>query len=217
MTEWISLTAFDASPGVGHWRILGMHVAAMFRTSSMSQAIEVAHAIDDLREAADPLIDIDLRAEGVTVRIIADEANGFSRRHADLAAQISSVASSLGTVADPDAVQEVQLTIDAMDIPAVRAFWRAVLGYRDRIDDVDVLDPLRIGPSVWFQQMDAPRPQRNRIHVDLFVPHDQAAARIEAAIAAGGRLVSEVNAPSGWVLADPEGNEVCVATWMGRD
>jgi 4a-hydroxytetrahydrobiopterin dehydratase len=45
----------------------------------------------------------------------------------------------------------------------------------------------------------------------------QAESRVAAAIAAGGRLVTDRYAPAWWVLADSEGNEVCVATWMGRD
>jgi 4a-hydroxytetrahydrobiopterin dehydratase len=98
-------------------------------------------------------------------------------------------------------------------------FWRAVLDYRERGDspDEDLVDPRGRGPSFWFQQMDAPRPQRNRIHVDVWVPHDQAEARVAAAIAAGGHLVTDEHAPSWWVLADAEGNEACVATWMSRD
>ncbi|MEJ8670307.1 VOC family protein [Streptomyces sp. MS1.AVA.1] len=55
-----------------------------------------------------------------------------------------------------------------------------------------------------------PRPQRNTLHVDVWVPHDRAEARVEAAIAAGGRLVDDTHAPSLWILADPEGNEACV-------
>jgi 4a-hydroxytetrahydrobiopterin dehydratase len=65
--------------------------------------------------------------------------------------------------------------------------------------------------------MDAPRPQRNRIHIDVSVPHDQAQARLEAALAAGGRLLSDAEAPAFWVLADPEGNEACITTWQARD
>jgi 4a-hydroxytetrahydrobiopterin dehydratase len=65
--------------------------------------------------------------------------------------------------------------------------------------------------------MDAPRPQRNRIHLDVDVPHDAAADRISAAIAAGGTLLSDSAAPAFWVLADAEGNEVCICTWQGRD
>jgi 4a-hydroxytetrahydrobiopterin dehydratase len=91
-----------------------------------------------------------------------------------------------------------------------------VLGYR-QVGDEDLLDPQARGPSIWFQQMDAPRPQRNRIHLDVFVPHDQAEARVAAALKAGGHLVNDEFAPAWWTLADAEGNEVDVATWMGRD
>jgi 4a-hydroxytetrahydrobiopterin dehydratase len=72
-------------------------------------------------------------------------------------------------------------------------------------------------PAFWFQQMDAPRPQRNRIHVDVTVPHDVAEERVAATLAAGGRLVTDAYAPSWWVLADAEGNEACVCTWLGRE
>ena len=48
------------------------------------------------------------------------------------------------------------------------------------------------------------------------MPHDEAEARVAAAIAAGGHLVSDERAPRFWVLADGEGNEVCVCTWQAR-
>ena len=65
--------------------------------------------------------------------------------------------------------------------------------------------------------MDAPRPQRNRIHIDVTVAHDEAEDRIAAALAAGGRLLTDQYAPSFWVLADAEGNEACICTWQARD
>jgi 4a-hydroxytetrahydrobiopterin dehydratase len=93
-----------------------------------------------------------------------------------------------------------------------------VLGYAEEAEPGNALvDPLGQGPAVWFQQMDAPRPQRNRIHFDVSVPHDEAGRRLEAALAAGGTLVSDAAAPAFWVLADAEGNEACVCTWQGRD
>jgi hypothetical protein len=30
-------------------------------------------------------------------------------------------------------------------------------------------------------------------------------------------VVTDRHGPSWWVLADAEGNEACVATWLGRD
>jgi 4a-hydroxytetrahydrobiopterin dehydratase len=94
-----------------------------------------------------------------------------------------------------------------------------VLGYQERGDtpDEDLVDPHGRGASIWFQRMDAPRPQRNRIHIDLWVPHDQAEARVAAALAMGGHLVTDQFAPTWWTLADAEGNEVDVATWQSRD
>jgi 4a-hydroxytetrahydrobiopterin dehydratase len=65
--------------------------------------------------------------------------------------------------------------------------------------------------------MDTPRPQRNRIHIDVDVPAEDAGARIDAALDAGGTLLSDRAAPAFWVLADPEGNEACICTWQGRD
>jgi 4a-hydroxytetrahydrobiopterin dehydratase len=146
---------------------------------------------------------------------IRDGYYGLSQRDAELARQISAVARELGATADPSAVQTVQVTVDALVIPEVVPFWRAVLGYDDRGDSPeDLMDPHGRGAPFWFQQMDAPRPQRNRIHVDVWVPHDQADSRVAAAIDAGGRLVTADHAPSFWVLADAEGNEACVCTWQ---
>jgi len=100
----------------------------------------------------------------------------------------------------------------------VLPFWRAILGYDFvEVTGDNLVDPKHIGPTVWFQQMDAPRPQRNRIHVDLYVPHEQAEGRIAAAIEAGGRIVYDGHAPLWWTLADPEGNEVDVAPWPDLD
>jgi hypothetical protein len=116
----------------------------------------------------------------------------------------------LGVPADPTAVQTVQVTIDTLVGAEVMPFWRAVLGYEYRGDspDEDLIDPHGRGPSLWFQRMDAPRRQRNRIHIDIWVPHDQAETRVvAAAIAAGGRLVTDEYAPSWWVLADAGGND----------
>jgi 4a-hydroxytetrahydrobiopterin dehydratase len=129
------------------------------------------------------------------------------------------VAGQLGLSADSSALQTVQVSIDALVGSEVMPFWRAVLGYEYRSDspDEDLIDPRGRGPSLWFQEMDVPRPQRNRIHIDVWVPHDQGEARVKAAIAAGGRLVTDEHAPGWWTLADPEGNEVDVATWMDHD
>ncbi|MEZ5193120.1 MAG: VOC family protein [Nocardioides sp.] len=88
----------------------------------------------------------------------------------------------------------------------VRPFWVALLGYAVRADG-SLADPAGRLPTVWFQAMDPPRTERNRLHLDVFVPPEVAEERVAAAVAAGGRLLSDAEAPSFWVLADPGGNE----------
>ena len=200
---------------------MGEGACAYFRTGSFAAGARLVQAIGELAGLDDHHPDIDLRHEGATVRLltVTDDYYGISERDVELARQISAVARELGVPADPSALQTVHVSIDALVGREVMPFWRAVLGYEYRPDspEEDLIDPRGRGPSLWFQQMDAPRPQRNRIHLDVWVPHDQADARVAAALAAGGRLVTDQHAPSWWVLADAEGNEACVATWQSRD
>jgi 4a-hydroxytetrahydrobiopterin dehydratase len=196
------------------WRIVRGEAATHFRTGSFAAGLALVDAIGRLAETAHQHPDIDLRSDGVTVRL-GRQRDQLGERDVELAGQISAAASELGVPVDLTGLQIVQVAIDALVIPEVLPFWRAVLGY-DPQDDADLLDPDLQGPPFWFQQMDAPRPQRNRIHIDLFLPHDQAEARVAAALAAGGHVVNEENAPGTWLLADAEGNEVDVASWPDR-
>jgi 4a-hydroxytetrahydrobiopterin dehydratase len=215
-TERITARQFHEADGVQDWRVLFGGVYAYFRTGSFATGIALVDAIGELAESANHHPDVELRFAGVTVRTSTHDVEGLSERDVSLARRISAAARELGVPADPAAVQVVQVAIDALVTAEVRPFWRAVLGYRE-VGDEDLVDPRGRGPSVWFQEMDAPRRERNRIHVDISVPHDQAEARVAAALAAGGRLLSDEHAPAWWTLADAEGNEADVATWMGRD
>lgn len=216
MSDRITLRAFSEAEGVEDWRVVTAVACAYFRTGSFAKGVALVDAIGALADAADHHPDVDLRYRGVTVRLMSHDVMGLSERDVALARQISAAARDLGVAADPSAVQIAQVAVDALVHTDVMPFWRAVLGYR-QVGDDNLVDPRSGGPSLWFQQMDAPRTQRNRIHIDVFVPHDQAESRIAAAIDAGGHLVSDEHAPAWWTLADAEGNEVDVATWVGRD
>ncbi|WP_433284848.1 VOC family protein [Micromonospora sp. CA-244673] len=219
MTERITAAEFHAAAGAVDWRVLGEGACAWFRTGSYAAGVRLAAAIGELPGLDEHSPDVDLRRDGVAVRLVTRTAEhyGLTGRDLDLARRISALARDLGLPADPAAVQSVQVSVDALDLPAVTPFWRALLGYEHRAGSPeDLVDARGRGPAFWFQQMDAPRPQRNRMHVDVWVPYDRAEARVAAAVAAGGRLVDDSQAPSFWVLADPEGNEACVGTagWL---
>lgn len=215
MTERISSRVFHECEGVDDWRVLYGRAHAFFRADTFARGVDLVDAIGVLADAANHHPDIDLRYRGLTVRLVTHEVDGLSMRDVELARAISAVAKDLGIPAEPSAVQHVDLAIDALVRADIMPFWSAVLGY-EIYGDQDVGDPQGRGPSIFFQQMDAARPQRNRIHIDIAVPHELADARVAAALAAGGRLVTDEYAPMWWVLADAEGNEACVATWVGR-
>ncbi len=220
MTEQITPAQFHDAAGVEDWRFLVFFngVCAHFRTGSFANGVALAGEVGRLADAAHHHAEIDLRNSSVTVRLKTHHVgSGLSARDVQVARQISTAARELDASADPTAVQELNVTIDALVGSDVIPFWRTVLGYQDEGVEEELMDPWRHGPSFWFQDMDAARLQRNRIHVEIAVPHDQAEARVAAAIAAGGTLVSDERAPMWWVLADAEGNEVHVATWVGSD
>ncbi|GAA1536847.1 VOC family protein [Kribbella lupini] len=203
----VSAREFHAAGGVEDWRSLYHLVSAHFRTDSLSEGIALLEGIGRVVGTAEKQVRVDLRADGVTVSL--------GRRDVDAARRISAVATELGLAADPSAVQLVNVTLDALTGEAVLPFWRAVLGYGQLGEDY-LFDPVRRGPGFGLQQMDVARGGRNRMHLDVAVPHELAEERVAAALAAGGRLVSDEHAPKWWVLADAEGNEVCIATWVGR-
>ncbi|MFG2915471.1 VOC family protein [Kitasatospora sp. NPDC048298] len=211
--ERIRPQRFHEAVGLEDWRVVGEGACAYFRTGSFAVGARFVQAISEIPGVGDDHPDVDVRQAGVLVRLITitDDYYGLTERHIELARRISAVAQALEVPADPSAVQTVQVTVDALAGPDVVAFWRALLGYQERAGSgEDLIDPHRRGAPFYFQRMDSPRPQRNRVHVDVWVPYDQAEARIAAALAAGGRLVNDADAPSNWVLADPEGNEACV-------
>jgi 4a-hydroxytetrahydrobiopterin dehydratase len=222
MTDHISPKQFLGSEGVENWRVLGDGACAYFRTGSFAAGARLVQAVSALPGIEDHHPDVDLRHDGVTVRLITltHDYGGMSRRDVEVAREISAAARGLGLPADPSAVQSLLVIPGAPDRAAVMPFWRAVLGYEPRRDspDEDLVDPLSRGPSFWFEQMQEPRSDGGgAIHIAIWVPYEQAEARIAAALAAGGRMVRDQFAPSWWTLADAAGNEADIATTQGRD
>jgi 4a-hydroxytetrahydrobiopterin dehydratase len=227
------MTRSEASAAVEQlgWRYLLGGLSASVAVDSIAQAVSVAaQAVEACGADADAHLRVDVRPDRVDLTLMDNAQVTTTTRDAELAHVLTDVVLGLGldvggvstaSSSGRRPVQAIEIAIDAMDIPAIRPFWKAVLAYVDERDGVEadeaLIDPVRQGPSIWFQQMDEPRVQRNRIHFDVTVSHDEAKARVAAAIQAGGRLVSEAHARSFWVLADVEGNEVCVCTWQDRD
>lgn len=208
-------------PETADWHVL-FGAMTCYPADSPVRAGELASTVAGLADEAGLPLMVDLRADGVMIDSGKDQwedGEGCATQpFMDLAGRIQAAARALGLSADLTRPRFVQLGIDAVDVPAVRAFWASVLGYQHdpRTFVTDIYDPRRLNPVLFFQSMDASdterRQHRNRVHIELFVPYDQAQARIDAAMAAGGRIVTE-DAPDRRTLADPEGNEVDIVAY----
>ncbi|MFC7621874.1 VOC family protein [Microlunatus sp. GCM10028923] len=205
--DYIPAGGLGLDPDTADWW-LPFGGMVFYPTDDLGLAVDLAGRVaSTCDEVGLPLL-IDLRPSGVMIDTGKDQWE--DQRFTETARRVQAHARELGLAADPTRLRFFQVCIDAVDIPAVRAFWRAVLGYVDdpREFVTDIGDPRRLNHPMIFQQMDpddtARREQRNRIHLDLYLPHDQVAARIDAALAAGGRFTRE----PGGTIADPEGNEV---------
>jgi 4a-hydroxytetrahydrobiopterin dehydratase len=220
--------ASQAVEAIG-WRYLLATLATSVPVASLGDASSVAAAaVASCGDEADHHLRVDLRPDRVELSLQTRALAAVTSRDTELARMITHALNATGhgtggAISEElrRPVQSLEIAIDALDIPSVRPFWKAVLGYtgepgRDGPQDA-LVDPAGQLPAVWFQQMDVPRPQRNRIHLDVTVAHDEAERRVQAALAAGGVLVSDAGARAFWVLADTEGNEVCVCTWLDRD
>jgi 4a-hydroxytetrahydrobiopterin dehydratase len=223
MKDAISPRQFHQSEGTEDWRVIGGDGAtAYFRTPSFASSAKLVHAISALPGVDEERPAVDVRHDGVTVRMITftKDYAGMTQRHVELAREISAAARKLGLSADPSSVQTISIIPGATSRAEVMPFWRAALGYEPRIDSPaeDLVDAHDRGPAFWFEQMDQPRADGGgAIHVVIWVPYEQAKARIAAALAAGGRMVRDEFAPSWWTLADAAGNEADIATTAGRD
>src|SRR5215217_1609681 len=160
--------ASAAVTGLG-WR----YVLGLLRTSlpagSLAGAADIAgRVVAACGAEADGRLWIDLRRDQLVLSLQSPAAAEVTPREVALARRISEVAGGLGLATGagvggdaPRSVQVLEIAIDAMDIAAVRPFWKAVLGYSDepgRSGPEDALvDPVGQGPAVWFQQMAAPR------------------------------------------------------------
>jgi 4a-hydroxytetrahydrobiopterin dehydratase len=211
--------------GLGDWRKLAQPLVARYRVADLAAGAAFVSAVAQAAVAAGQEPEIRLGSGFVEVALYTVDAETGGRwvTPADLrlARTITGLAGEHDLTAAPGDVTQLELALDTADGTAASVFWYALLtggAARKGGDTIpDVFDPTNRVPSVWFQGTDAHETPRQRWHIDLWLAPEVADERIAAAVAAGGTVVDASGAPAFTVLADPEGNKVCVCTALERD
>lgn len=214
----LTLSEVEAA-GLADWRFLLSGIRARFRTGDFATGLQLVDRIGAAAEEADHHPDISLTYPEVIVDLVSHDVDGVTSRDVDLARRISELAAELGAEADTSGLTELEPGLDTTS-KELGPFYAALLG--GEVSHGEPVDPSGQVPGLWFQlpHEEGPAlPERDleqRWHFDVWVPADEGERRVQAAIEAGGTLVSDAAAPSYWVLEDADGNRHCVCTRAGR-
>jgi 4a-hydroxytetrahydrobiopterin dehydratase len=207
--------------GLPDWRQILGRIKARFHTGDFPTGLALVNQIGAAAEAANHHPDVQLTYSDVIVTLSSHDVRGLTTRDLDLARQISGHAADLGIDADTGGLTQLELGLDTSTASQLAPFYAALLG--STVEDGEPVDPSGQVPTVWWQEPDGDEtlalPEQSfeqRWHFDVWVPHDEAERRLEAVLAAGGRLVSDRAAPAYWVVEDADGNRSCICTPAGR-
>ena len=204
--------------GLADWRKLAQALHARFLIKDFAAGAAFVAAVADAAEAANHHPDVTLRY-GVVDVALCTHAGGHrvTSKDIDLARRISEIAGQHGLTPQPSAVAQLELALDTAHEAELGPFWSVLLTGKagNKVEDT-VLDPSGRVPNLWFQTTDEHEVPRQRWHFDLWLAPEVADERIAAAVAVGGTVVDDSYAPSFTVLADPDGNRVCICTYLQR-
>ena len=203
--------------GLSDWRILFRTLHARFETGSFATGLELVNRIGAAAEERNHHPDVDLTYPRVDVRLTSHDTGGVTSRDVELARhdqRLRRRARRARPTRPPSRCWRSGST--APTASEIMPFWAAVLG----------CEPDRRSTTSWStgpggcrrcgsRRPTRTRPPRQRFHLDIRVPPEVAAGRIQAAIDAGGTLVTDEYAPTFWVLADAQGNKACVCHLAG--
>jgi len=140
-----------------------------------------------------------------------------TQQDVDLAGRITEIAAEHQLAADPASVSDIELGLDTTRSATIAPVWAALLtGSAEAQGRGSPSDEIRDAtgrvPNLWFGDADEHETPRQRFHIEIYVAPEVAEQRIAAAVAAGGTVVDDSDAPSLTVIADQDGNKgiVCV-------
>jgi 4a-hydroxytetrahydrobiopterin dehydratase len=213
-----------AAAGLKDWRKLGQGLHARYRVGGFAEGVRFVGALGVAHPPTvtlgDGFVDLKLISQDAVYRDgdgVEHVVEWVTEKDLEAARLVSEIAAEQGIVAVPSEITVIEMAIDTAHAAAIAPVWAVLLTGgveaigRGSIGN-DVRDATGRVPILWFQKTDEHKPPRQRFHIDVWVPADVAEDRIAAAVAAGGIVVDDSQAPSYTVIADQDGNKACVCT-----
>lgn len=204
--------------GLVEWRKLAQALHARYLIRDYTAAAAFVTALAQVAETDGHHPDVRLTYGVIDVSLCTHEDGLWvTQKDIDMARKISDIAKQSGLEPRPAEVTQLEIALDTAGEDSLGPFWSVLLtGSPDNKIYDSVFDPTGRVPGLWFQATDAHEAPRQRWHFDLWLAPEVAEARIAAAVATGGSVVDDAEAPAFTVLADPDGNRVCICTAIGR-
>ncbi len=207
-----------AKAGLSDWRKLAQALHARYVIPDYLTVTRFLTDVAVVAESRNHHPDIKINFGIVDISLCTHEdGRWITNLDIELARIISDIALEHKLEAKPSQVSQLELALDTAHEEDISSFWAVIL-----TDDQDtkvrdtIFDPYERVPNVWFQTTNEHEVPKQRWHFDLWCAPEVAERKIRHAMEVGGVLVDDSNAPSYIVLADLEGNKVCICTSQER-
>ncbi|MFB6723625.1 VOC family protein [Kribbella sp. NPDC056345] len=218
-----------AAADLADWRKLAQGLHARYLVDDFSSGARLVAAVGEAGDALGHHPRVSIGQGYVDLKLVSDDAiyrDGEGTEHVvewvtqqdvDLARRITEIAADHELKADPASVSDLELGLDTERSATIAPVWAALLtGTAEAQGRGTPSDEIRDAtgrvPNLWFGDADEQETPRQRFHIEVYVAPEAADQRIAAALAAGGTIADDSNAPSLTVIADQDGNKgiVCV-------
>lgn len=213
------------------WRKLAQGLHARYVVDDFGTGARFVAAVGEAGDALGHQPRVSIGKRYVDLKLVTDDAiyrddegtehvvEWVTQQDIDLARQITEIAADHHVDADPASVSDIELGLDTVDSATIAPVWAALLTGdaeaqgRGTPGD-EIRDATGRVPNLWFGDADEHDISRQRFHIEVYVAPEVADERIAAALAAGGTIVDDSDAPSLTVIADQDGNRgvLCVDT-----
>ena len=211
------------------WRKLAQGLHARYVIDDFGTAARFVAAVGEAGDALDHYPRVSIGEGYVDLKLVSDDAiyrddegtehivEWVTQQDVDLARRITEIAAERKIDADPASVSDIELGLDTARSATIAPVWAVLLtGSAEAQGRGTPSDEIRDAtgrvPNLWFGDADDLAAPGQRFHIEVYVAPEVAEQRVAAAVAAGGTVVDDSDAPSLTVIADQDGNRgiVCI-------